>query len=243
MAAGWPFFDRKVTDPWFDPQRLQPPGAAGGATPRLLRTAASAVALAALPPLWSGTVAAAATAPAPADIRLPTVAGWQRVPGDTGRYWEPHFAGADVVRMGRYRNAAGGEVDLAIAVFARQEEGRELVGFGQGAVEPDGAWAWTADAPSPPRGKAERIVSHGEVREVVSFYRVGEIVTGSPAAVKLETVKTRLLGGPQRAVAVLVASPEPAEGTPARTIIDGFLKALGPIEPLADEAAGLPQAR
>jgi exosortase A len=236
MAAGWPFFDRKVADPWFDPAALQ---ARPGTTRRLVQIAAAAVALAALPPIWSAAIASAGTRAAPADIALPEVAGWTRVHSDSGRPWEPRFAGADVLRIGRYRNAVGQEVDLAIAVFARQEEGRELVGFGQGAAPPDGGWAWTSDAAPPPSGRAERIAANGALREVVSFYRVGNVLTGSPAAVKLETIKVRLLGGPQRAVALLVSAPAPADEVSPRPAIDAFLAALGPIAPLADRAAGV----
>ena len=76
---------------------------------------------------------------------------------------------------------------------------------------------------------------------MVTFYRVGDIVTGSQAAVKLETARVRLLGGPQRAVAVLVSAPGRADGR--RPAIDAFLSSLGPIAPLADRAAGLPEAR
>ena len=54
----------------------------------------------------------------------------------------------------------------------------------------------------------------------------------------LETMKTRLFGGPQRAVAVLVSAPAPARGVSARPAIDAFLAALGPVAPLADRAAG-----
>jgi EpsI family protein len=168
------------------------------------------------------------------------VPGWTRIPA-TGRPWKPHFAGADLIRMARYRNVAGQQVDLAIVLFARQQEGRELVGFGQGAVEPEGPWAWSSNGPPPPNGRLDRIVSHGAVRDVAIFYRVGTILTGSPAAVKLETIKTRLLGGPQAAVAVLVSSEAPAAGVSARPAIDAFLRDLGSIEALADEAAGLPQ--
>jgi exosortase A len=242
MGAGWPFFDRKPADPWFDPHALQPGGGVPGPRPRLVGVAAATLALAALPPLWSAAVASAGTRSAPADIPLPQVAGWQRVPGDRGRPWQPHFAGADLLRIGRYRDSAGREVDLAIAMFARQEEGRELVGFGQGAAAPQGAWSWTADARPPRDGRAELIASYGTVREVVTFYRVGDILTGSAARAKLETARVRLLGGPQRAVAVLV-SAEAGDGIGPRPAIDAFLKALGPADRLADEAAGLPQAR
>lgn len=243
MAAGWPFFDRKVNDPWFDPERLQPPDAIPGSTTALVRAAAAILLVVALPLAWSTAVASAGTQAAPRQIPLPFVQGWTRMPADSGRPWQPHFAGADALRLGRYRNARGQEVDLAIAVFARQEEGRELVGYGQGAVAPEGAWAWTADGISPADGRAERIASFGTIREVVTYYRIGTILTGSPVAVKLETMKTRLLGGPQRAVAVLVSAQAPAEGVDPRPAINSFVKDLGSIAALADRAAGLPQTQ
>jgi len=229
LGLGWRFFDRAVDDPWFDPKALQPEPPRGA---RLPLVAGLAVALAALPVLWSGAVSAAGTQALPAAIAMPEVAGWQRVSAGQGRAWRPHFAGADLAALAHYRDSQGRAVDLAIVVFARQSEGRELVGFGQGAVAPDGAWAWTADAVPPPSGRAERIASHGLEREVLSFYRVGNVVTGSRVGVKLETLKVRLLGGPQRAVSVLVSSD-------SRAAIDDFLRSLGPVDRLADRAAGL----
>ena len=239
MAAGWRFFDRKPSDAWFDPDALRRPAGSGR---KAVQIAAAAVAIAAVPPLWTAAVASAGSQPPPASFILPEVPGWAKAPA-TGRPWQPHFAGADLLRVQRYRNAAGQEVDLAVAVFARQEEGRELVGFGQGAVAPEGAWAWTAAAAAPPNGKGERIASNGTEREVVSFYRVGDVTTGSPAAVKLETVKVRLLGGPQRAAAILVSAPAPAEGVSPRPAIDAFLSSLGDPAALADRASGLPSRR
>lgn len=235
-AAAWRFFDRAPNARWFDPARLQAPGTEPGSLARVAQTAALAVALAAVAPLWSSAVAAAGTRSVP-DAPLPEVPGWTRLPASGD--WQPHYVGADRIRQARYRNASGQQVDLAVAVFARQAEGRELVGYGQGASDEDGAWSWTGETPAPAGGKAERIGSHGKVREVVSFYRVGDIVTGSSARVKLETVRTRLLGGPQRAVGVLVAAEAPADGLSPRPAIDAFLEALGPVAPLADRAAGL----
>ncbi|HEU0099668.1 MAG TPA: exosortase A [Allosphingosinicella sp.] len=236
MAAGWRFFDRAPNARWFDPADLQALGAEPGPSARSALVAAIAVFLAAAAPLWSGAVAAAGTRAVP-DSPLPEVPGWTRLPaaGD----WQPRFSGADRIRLGRYRNAAGQQVDLAIVVFARQSEGRELVGYGQGAADEDGAWSWTGDSPAPADGKAERIGSHGKVREVVSFYRVGQVLTGSSTRVKLETVRVRLLGGAQRAVAVLVSAEAPADGLSPRPAIDAFLEDLGPVAPLADRAAGL----
>jgi hypothetical protein len=50
-------------------------------------------------------------------------------------------------------------------------------------------------------------------------------------------MKVRLLGGPQRAVAVTVSAEDPG----ARTALDSFVRALGPVDRLADRAAGLPE--
>ena len=235
MAAGWPFFDRKAGERWFDPARLSEKRTG----PPAGRVAAAAVALAALPLLWSTAVAAAGTEPPPREIVFPQVRGWQRVETRQGLPWQPHFAGADIVRTARYRDPRGREIDLAIAVFAYQAEGREIVGFGQGAVGPDGNWAWTAPAPAPADGRSELIASHGVTREVASFYRVGDRLTGSATEVKLETMRVRLLGGPQRAVAVLVSAQAPGSGLSARPAIDDFLEALGPVDRLADGAAGI----
>jgi exosortase A len=236
IGLGWRFFDRGVNDPWFDPKKLQPSPPAAS---RLPLVAGLVLGLAILPLLWSGAVRAAGVEALPPPSAAPHIAGWRQVPAQSGRPWQPHFAGADRITLAHYRDARGRAVDLAIVVFASQDEGRELVGFGQGAVAPESAWAWTADAAAPLGGRAERIGSHGVAREVVSFYRVGEIVTGSGVEVKLETLKTRLFGGPQRAVAILVSAEDSAAGISARPAIDDFLNALGPIDRLADRAGGL----
>jgi exosortase A len=238
MAASWSWFDRSIGDPWFDPRVLQPERTLPGSRRKLVQVAGAAVALAVLPVLWSAAVASSGARPVPAEIELPQLAGWERVPARSARPWRPHFAGADAIRAGRYRNA-GQQVDLAIAVFARQEEGREIVAFGQGAIGPDSAWSWTASGPAPSGGRLDRIASFGTVREVATFYRVGSILTGSGPQVKLETMKTRLIGGPQRAVAILVSAEAPAAGVSPRPAIDAFLEDLGPLDRLADRAAGL----
>ena len=234
MGVAWRFFDRRVGDPWFDPRQLQPAMVAPDSERRAWRFAAMVAAVAAAPLLWATAISAAGREEAPASLQLPEVPGWSRVEAVQGRPWQPHFAGADQLRTAHYRDAQGREVTLAIAWFARQEQGRELVGFGQGAVAPESEWAWTADAPAPENGRAERLASHGEQREVVSFYRVGDSLTGSGARVKLETMKVRLFGGPQRAVAVLVSATE-------REAIDAFLVAIGPVDAFADSLAGKAQ--
>jgi exosortase A len=155
LAAGWPFFDRRPAEPFFDPARLQRPGTESGGGARAARAAVAAALIAAAAPAWTLAVSAAGTRPVP-PVGLPEVAGWTRLPpaGD----WSPHYRGADRIALARYRNRAGQEVELAVVVFARQAEGRELVGYGQGAADEDGAWSWTADTAPPPAGSAKHSV-------------------------------------------------------------------------------------
>ena len=232
LGLAWRFFDRDADDPWFDPDALP-----ANAPARLGPVAGTAIVLATLPLLWTLAISASAVRQVPSDFALAEVPGWQRLAPSSD--WRPRFAGSDRLSLARYRDNRGREVDLVIAVYADQSEGRELVGQGNGAAPPNGRWAWTADAPAPLNGRAERIASHGVAREVVTFYRVGEVMTGSGARVKLETMRARLLGGPQRAAAVLVSARVPPNGDSVRPAIDDFLRALGPVEHLADQAAGL----
>jgi exosortase A len=222
MLTGWKFFDRKLGEPWLS-------GAAGHGfrTRPFVPMALAAVGVVLLPLLWNGTVIAAGRAPLPHAITLPSVEGWTIDPNTTGYPWVARFDGADHRLYGRYRSAGGQTVDLAIALYGWQDEGREIVGYAQGAADPDGKWKWTASAASPPDGKAERLLAPGRLaREAVTFYVLGGGSTGSSMTVKLRTLRARLLGGDQGA-AVVIVSAEERPGQPARATIDRFLQAFG----------------
>lgn len=234
LAAAWPFFDRPVDALWLDERLVRDGAATAPGTGATAAAAAGAIALCALPVVWMAGTAPAPPRLAPAGLAMPAVAGWQPLPA--GRDWRPRFAGADRLAVGRYRDRSGREVDLVIAVFDDQSQGREPVGFGQGV---DPRWSWSEAAAAPPGGRADRIASRHLAREVLSFYRVGDVLSGSGARVKLETVRIRLFGGPRHAVAVQVSAAAPAaSGAPPRAAIDAFLAALGPVETVADRAAG-----
>ncbi len=234
MASAWKFFDRRIDDPMIDAEAIRSDYASKlplrFAFPILLT-------LAALPWMWSASVAASSSE-VPDRIALPAVKGWDVVDYRPQFDWQPRFDGASHTLLGRYRNVATGqEADLAIAVFDRQQDGREIVGYGQGAFDPETPWSWSRDTAHPKDGSALQIIAPGPVmREVVSFYRVGDIVTGSATKVKLETIRTKLLGGQQQAAAILV-SAEQRNGDNPRTAIDAFLKDMGSPKILADRMA------
>ncbi|MBB5687390.1 exosortase A [Sphingobium boeckii] len=240
MAAAWPFFDRAADDPFlhrFPSVETPPPPSWPYAV------ALAALAIVAAPMLWANVVTAAGRTDLPYPVELPELAGWQRAPISTRHPWMPRFDGADHRLFGRYRNAAGDAVDLGIFVYGWQAEGRELVGYGQGAIDPASDWAWTSPAPSIAGGQGARITAPGPVvREVMTFYRAGDVLTGSPARVKLATLKVRLTGGDQRAVAIMVSAEE-MPGHDAHAAIGRFIAALGPLDKLADGIAARATAR
>ena len=177
------------------------------------------------------------SAATPARAALPQIAGWTQVPLSKRAEWKPNFPGADHFLMGRYSDGMGAQVDLVLAVYGSQREGKELVGFGQGAIRENDQWVRIEDLPDLEGGKALRMTAPGPVeREVVTWYRVRDVLTPRDSRVKAETLKAKLLGGKQRAVAVMI-SAEKGE-LPTRAAIKRFLGAIGPVEQVADRAAG-----
>jgi EpsI family protein len=233
LAIGWRWFDRDPDAAWFDPSKLQgqPRGRVDAPVASLLVLTVASLFLG-----WSSLIAARA-APLPAQIALPEVPGWTRAPLSDRAPWTPNYPGADRFLIGRYVDAQGRGVDLAVALYASQREGKELVGFGIGAIRENDRWVRITDMAPIEGGAAIRMTGPGRVeRETVTWYRIGGVLTGSESRVKLETLKMKLLGGQQRATAVLI-SAERGEGDADAAIRD-FLKALGPVDTLADRMAG-----
>ena len=234
MAAAWRWFDRSPDDPAFDPATLR-------ARPRMTVEVVVAgllvLAVAALFPAWSAAVAGRAT-PLPARIDLPEVPGWSRVAVSRRAAWEPYYPAADHYLFGRFQDARGDRVDMALAVFAGQREGKELIAFGTGVRREADRWVRVEDLPAIDGGAAERMVADAPgggtaERVVATWYRVGDVVTANPREAKLATMRARLGGGSQIAAALhLSAEVEP--GRDAAAAIRRFRSALGPVDAAVD---------
>jgi exosortase A len=234
LAIGWRWFDRAPDAPVNDVARLQGPVKLR-CDP--LIAAALVLTLAAAFPAWSAAIAGRAAA-LPQSASLPDVPGWHRVQMSERAPWSPYYPGADLFLIGRYADGQGDAVDLAIAVYGTQHEGKELVSFGVGPLREDDRWVRVENLPMLSGGAVMRVTAPGRVeRQIASWYRVGDAVTASDSRVKLETLKAKLLGGDQRAVAVHL-SVETIPGHDPRAAMERFLAAAGPVARIADAASG-----
>ncbi len=235
MAIGWRWFDKNIDEAAFDPSPLI-------GVPKFVmqqnRALLSLGAIIIIPFLWSSAIAAQSSQ-VPQTLSAPEISGWQKITYEPLYDWQPYFEGANFNVGQRYRDADGRIIDMAIIVFDRQEEGRELVGFGQGAIGPESDWSWTANIDAPQGAKAERITAPGPVsRDVYSYYRVNGTTTGSAIQVKLATLLSKLTLSDQQSVAVLI-SAEHRDSVDTKADMEKFLKDLGNIDDLADHSAGI----
>ncbi|MBW4329522.1 exosortase A [Stakelama sp. CBK3Z-3] len=229
LAIGWRWFDRDPDAPWFDPADFPPP--VRHRTDPVTGTG-FVIAIAVAFFAWSAAIAGRADA-LPRAISLPDVPGWQRVDRVTRSAWTPNYPGADHVLIGQYAGPDGARVDLAVAIYAGQSDGREVVGFGIGPIRENGKWVRVADEAPVKGGATMRMTAPGPVyRHVVIWYDVAGTLTADPNMVKLATLRARLLGGRQRAVAVLVSEEENGTNVP-RADMARFVDALD-IDTLAD---------
>ena len=238
LGIGWRWFDRAPDAPAFDPATLPPARHGLIALPLATLLTIATVAV------WPGLSAAIAhrRTPLPARIDLPQVAGWVRAPLSRAAPWQPYYPGADHALFGRYARD-GAQVDLAIAVFGSQGEGHKIGAFGTGAIREEDRWVRIADATPIAGGSVLRMTAPGDAgrpveRIVATWYVVGDRVTADERVVKIETMKAKLLGGPQRAVAIHLSS-EVLPGRDARADVAALATAIGPMDVLGDRAAGL----
>lgn len=229
LGLAWPFFDRAPEDPAVDAGRIaSSPLLARIARYRLSGVAAlgglAAVVLAFA--LWAGA-ARAVEARLPSQIALPGAPGWQRADYAPAIWWEPRAAGADRRLLGRYRDEAGREVDVFVAVYAAQAKGREAGASGEGALTPNTPWRWVEPEAPIAGARGEWLQANGQVRRLaMTWYRRGSLITGSNSRLKLATMADRLAMRAEP-TAMLILSAEERPGHPARESLAAFMTAAG----------------
>ena len=241
---GWIFFGlvivivMLVARRWFDrPANDVAVDVSGLAGPSRFDAPAKAVLPAALaiPLVFAGWawLVGGRSAPLPATMTVEAPRGWQ-VTGGEGLAWTPRFDGADQRLMRDFVDATGRRVTVAIGGYERQAEGREVVAFGQGAVDLDSQWAWSAALPTVDGAQTVRLLHPGQVlRDAATWYVVDGAVTGDPRGAKLAGLKARLFGGDPRALSLIVSSET---GHGGRDAITDFVSASGGAKAMADRA-------
>ncbi len=239
VAAGWRFFDRPLDDPWFDPKALQTKAPSASGVKGFAMATAIGVAASIYAPLYATSVLNREAEAVTVAIIPPNIAGWEKVAPEDG--WKPHYKGASAEAVARYVDASGRPIDLYIAVFDRQDEDHELIGFQQGLLPPDSDWSWARNDPAPPQGRAQQINRGQTVREVWQYFEVNDKLTGNEYTAKIEALKARLFGGPMRAATLVISAPRQDGLVSERTHIEAFSTALGPVDAAIDRAIVLEQ--
>lgn len=238
LALAWRFFDRAPDEAMVDAaaiDRSELLTALELHAVRPLSALAAVTGLAVLAFAWSAA-ADRLRAPLPQQIALPEVPGWSRVDYAPDVWWEPRATGAEHRLLGRYRDAAGHEVDVFFALYASQDEGKEAGGFGEGALTPGTSWAWLSPGPDFAEAKSDRLLGagrHGRLAE--TSYRSGEVLTGSNLRLKLANISDRLRLK-ARPTALLILSSEEPQAEPS---LRAFRQSVGPLGEWMDRTAGL----
>ncbi|KGB52407.1 ABC transporter precursor [Sphingopyxis sp. LC81] len=227
VARRW--FDRPANDAAVDVRGL-------GGVPRFTGPAKAVLPAALAVPLlfagW-GTLVGGRSTPLPETMTVEAPPGWGDARAETME-WQPRFDGADQRLIRHFSNDKGQMVTVAVGGYEHQAEGREVVAFGQGAIDPDSKWAWSASLPAVEGAKTERLLHPGPVlRDAATWYVVDGKVTGDPRRAKLAGLKARLLGGDPRALSLIISSEERNGG---RNAIEDFLSASGGAKAMADRA-------
>lgn len=242
FALGWRFFDRSPEDPYIDPNAIDRlPLLQWAEGFRITGWAALGVvgtlAVGAL--AWDKS-ALAVEAQLPTQVALPSVPGWHRVDHAPDIWWQPRAAGANHRLLGSYDDGQGHRVEVFYALYAAQAEGREATGFGEGALVPDTSWRWLQPGPAVHGGKSEWLQAEGlHERLAVTYYRSGELFTGSAARLKLANMRDRLLMRPVPVAMLIVSAEEHSTGDP-QAAVEAFMAATSPTIAWMDQLAPVP---
>ena len=241
LAVSWRFFDRDPEDMGIDLPKI-------GEQNWFVRLSDSrfgantVLAIAAgLLILFGGwnAMASRVEATLPSSIALPEVEGWTRVDYTPVVEWSPKASGADHRLIGRYRNQSGQEVDVFLALYAAQEDGREASAIGEGALTTDSAWRWVEPGEPVAGAASDYLLAYGHQKRLAqTSYRTGELLTGSAAQLKLANMRDRLLLRPCPTMMIILSGEEIETNNPASAIAS-FRQSIANEGEWMDRIAGL----
>ena len=205
---------------------------AGGAGARPWLAAASVAVLLAGPAYVRLVIDPPAAVPALATPAIGLSTAWQRLKQLPD--WRPQIRNADLELLESY-GSGDRRVDLAIAYFAFQRQGAEVVNYANRVADGE-RWSRASQGwhqPSLgdlPRLRHEQLLGRGERREVLWWYWVDGTFTADRWHAKWLQFGDRLLGRhrPAAIVAVSTLAVEPAGS--ALSTLEAFLGQAGPLD-------------
>lgn len=235
LAAGWRWFDRSPEDPGIDGEALaQMRGFE--AIERLAicgnRAVLGGAAVVADFAVWA-MLATRLEAQVPETVALPDVAGWELVETVPELAWEPRASGADHRLLGTYRNSAGQQVDVFIALYASQGRGKEPSAPNEGALVPETPWRWM-NGEMAEGATVDHLFALGRIKRTAETrYRQGSLLTGSATDLKLATITDRLTLRAEPTTMLIISTVE-QPGQPPEQAIAAFRTSTGPLGPWID---------
>lgn len=241
LGLSWRHFDRAVDDPMIDAAVIAemklPSWAQGrtGAAPIVILLCGLLILAG---QVWARS-AEAMLAPMPDQIFLPEVPGWNRVNYVPAVPWVPRAAGANHRLLGRYADRNGRTVDVFLALYPAQTEGREASGFGEGALPENSEWSWNSAGPPVTGAKSDLLRARGSKERLAeTYYRTGELLTGSALKLKLATIGDRLMLRREPTVMLILSTEVTGDEQPGVTL-NRFRQATGPVGPWMDRIVAL----
>ncbi|MFV0645017.1 MAG: exosortase A [Sphingomonadaceae bacterium] len=241
FAISWRYFDRSPDDPAIDVAEINRSPLLNWLAQAEISGKSAVICLCLMVPGFAVWAMAAQRLEArlPDRMALPDIPGWEKVDAAPDPAWHPQAEGADTRLLGHYRNQQGHQVDVFLAVYRSQGEGREATAYGQGAFDPGSAWRWLAPAPSGALSSGEWLLANGSVKRIAyTSYHSPGLTTGSAARFKLHVMKNRLLLRREPSMMLILSSTEQA-GQDAGETAGQLQIAIGDRGQWIDRIAGL----
>jgi EpsI family protein len=130
-------------------------------------------------------------------------------------------------------------VDVFVAIYSAQEEGREATAYGEGAFDPATNWRWLESGPAIDDADSNILLISGKhKRYIQTSYRTGDLITGSAAKLKLANMRDRLFLSEAPTMMLVLSSELQGEDQAAQSIAE-FRQSIGDEGEWLDRIAGL----
>ncbi|WP_235901064.1 exosortase A [Pontixanthobacter aquaemixtae] len=241
LAASWRFFDRDPEDMGVDLPNVGKQQWFAHIAALQIGVNKAFAAIAGMLILFAGwhAMASRIEADLPQSIALPQVNGWEQIEYAPTVEWSPKATGADHRLLGRYRNGDGNEVDVFIALYSAQEEGREASAYGEGALTMDTPWRWLAPGDAMENASSEYLLAYGHLKRLAqTSFHTADVTTGSATKLKLANMRDRLLLQARPTMMLILSAEESDTQNPVQSIAT-FRQSIGDEGEWMDRIAAL----